>query len=124
MRTKSFLLGFLFGGATAGIIVLLNAPLSGKESAKHLQKNLNCLKGNASAINNSLLELLGTVQTASKEGLKEISTFIADVKKLVSGWQQEIKPHQDEIKRQLNDIQKNLAELDELVKKEGFNKGK
>lgn len=117
MKTKSFLLGFLFGGAAAGITVLLNAPSSGKESTEYLRKNLNNLKESISTINSSLLELLGTVQTASKEGKKEITAFITDIKKIVTGWQQNIKPHQDEIKRQLDEIQKNLSELEKIAQK-------
>lgn len=123
MKTKSFFLGFLIGGATAGITVLLNTPSSGKETTKYLRKNLNYLKESISAINNSLLDLIGTVQTASKESVEEISTFIADVKKLVTGWQQDIKPHQIEIKRQLDEIKKNLTQLEKKVQKDNINRG-
>lgn len=124
MKSKSFLLGFFFGGAAAGITVLLYAPASGKESSKYLRKNLNNLKENISEMNNSLLELLRTVQTASKEGKEEISAFITDVKELVTGWQQDIRPHQELIKEELNEIQKSLAELEEKVLKDNLNKSK
>lgn len=124
MKRKSFLLGFLFGGAAAGITGLLFAPASGKESSKYLRKNLNSLKENISEMNNSLLELLATVQTASKEGKEEISAFITDVKELVTSWQRDIKPHQEQIKEELDEIQKSLAQLEEKVRKDNLNKSK
>ncbi|KAA9031650.1 YtxH domain-containing protein [Niallia endozanthoxylica] len=118
MKGKSFLIGFLLGGVSAGISTLLTAPKSGVETRNNLKESKEVVLHQLNDLKDHLKELNQSLIAASSEGTETLKDFVLEIKHTVSNWQQEIKPHQRELQRELAEIEQSIQELEsELSKK-------
>lgn len=112
MKARSLLLGFVIGGAAAGVSTLLTAPVSGKDARQYVKKNTECLKNQLIELKDQIKQLSISVVQASKEGKATIATFSSEVKSSINSWKQDIQPHQQKIQSELNAIEAAIQELE------------
>ncbi|MEQ2525611.1 YtxH domain-containing protein [Bacillaceae bacterium CLA-AA-H227] len=115
MNGKSLLTGFIIGGIAAGIATILTAPTSGKETRKYLSENKDTWIEQLSQLKLDLGEITKSITTLSTEGREGLTSFILDVKTLIEGWQEDIKPHQEQLKSEIDSIQDTLQELERKI---------
>ena len=82
MKGKSFLVGFLIGGAAAGISTLLTVPNSGEKTRMNMKANTDGWIKQFSEVKDSIKELQKTLSSSSLEGKVELKNFISDIKTL------------------------------------------
>lgn len=112
MKVKSFLIGFLIGGAAAGISTLLTVSNSGRNTRMYVKANTDSTIKQFMEVKDSMKELQKTLTSSSLEGIVTIKNFIADVKIVISDWKQEIHPHQQELQKELQEIEVRIQELE------------
>ncbi len=117
MKGKSFLVGFLIGGAAAGISTLLSVPESGKNTRMNMKANTDIWFKQLAEVKDRLKELKQTLSTASLEGKVAMKNFIFDIKTVVSDWKHEIEPHQLELHKELQAIEYSIQELESNLNK-------
>ena len=115
MKGKSFLVGFVIGGAAVGISTLLTAPNSGKDTLRNVKTSTDSWIKQFSEVKDCIIELQKTLISSSLEGKVAIKNFISDVKILVSDWKQEIHPHQQELQKELQEIEDSIQELESNI---------
>ncbi|MEK4149069.1 YtxH domain-containing protein [Robertmurraya sp. FSL W8-0741] len=116
MNKKSFMLGLLIGGISAGVAALLSAPASGKESRIFIKENTHIWKQQLFELAHDLEKIKTSISALTKEGKDTLSSFIKDVKILLETWQIEMKPHEEQLKNELHSIQKTIQELESSLK--------
>ena len=116
MKGKSFLVGFLIGGAAAGISTLLTVPISGEKTRMNMKSNTDVWIKQFSEVKDSIKELQKTL-SSSLEGKAELKNFISDIKTVVSDWKQEIHPHQQELQKELQVLEYSIQELESNIYK-------
>jgi gas vesicle protein len=117
MKGKSFLVGFLIGGAVAGISTLLTVPSSGEKTRMNMKANTDVWIKHFSEVKDCIKELQKTLSSSSLEGKAELKNFISDIKTVVSDWKQEIHPHQQELQKELQEIEYSIQELESNIYK-------
>lgn len=112
MKTKSLLMGFLAGGAAAGIATLLTAPSSGEQTRRVLKANKNEILSSVKDIKEAIVELKDSVSFASKEGKAEIHSFIKDVKTAIYKWQLYTEANKNELQKDVRELEVSIKELE------------
>ena len=115
MKYKSLLIGFLIGGAAAGIGTLLSAPSSGKETRQNLIENAGNIKKQMTELKNQIIDLKDTALRASKEGKIIIAEFSSDVITMVNEWKQDIHPNQQVLHQEIHAIEKAISDLEKSL---------
>lgn len=115
MKVQSLLLGFIIGGVAAGVVTLLSAPASGKETRKNLSNHKEIWEENILQLKESLMELKDSISVVSKEGKDETLAFVQDIKVLVDSWKRDILPYQERIRNELDAMQSTIQELEEAL---------
>jgi len=115
MKGKGFLVGFLIGGAAAGISTLLSAPDSGRNTRLNMKATTDIWIKQISEVKDRIKELQKTLISSSLEGKVAINNFISDVKIVVSDWKKEIQPHQQELQKELQEIEESIQELESNI---------
>lgn len=115
MKVKSLLLGFLIGGAAAGISTLLTAPNSGKETRQTINENKDKIKKQMSDLRNQILDIKAAAVNASKEGKNMIAAFSSDMKTVISDWKRDILPHQQALKKDIHAIEAAISDLEKSL---------
>ncbi|WP_102271916.1 YtxH domain-containing protein [Cytobacillus massiliigabonensis] len=116
MKAKSLLIGFIIGGAVAGISTLLSAPASGRDSRKKIKEKIECIQNQLIELNRKFIRVKDATILASKEGKKEILAFSSDVKQSINQWKADILPHQQELQKELQAIEIAIHELEKNIK--------
>lgn len=112
MKGKSILYGFIIGGISAGIVTILAAPHSGKETRHYIKKNKDDILTQVLEIKLDLVNMRNSFATLSNEGKNHVLSFIQEVKVLIETWQKEVKPHQEQLRNEIEIIQKKIQELE------------
>jgi gas vesicle protein len=115
LNGKSLFLGFLAGGAIAGIATLLSAPANGKETRTKLAANKNIAMTELHELKDRLLEIKESVSAASIEGRTVIADFIKDIKLALNEWDTETAPIKQELTRELKELEKTIEELEKSL---------
>lgn len=117
MNVKRFVSGFMIGGVIAGISTLLTAPQSGKQTRMALKKSVQEWREQLAEVNINLVELKETFLNATKESSSILKNVVDDIKTSISNWKIEIEPHQQELQHELNEMNKTIEELEEILEK-------
>ena len=112
MRAKSWLLGFLIGGAAAGISTLLTAPNSGEQTRQNLKENRDEVKKQLAELKGQLVDIKRATVKASKEGKNMIVALSTDMKVAVGDWKRDILPHQQALQKELHAIEAAISALE------------
>lgn len=115
MKAKSMLLGFLIGGAAAGISTLLTAPNSGKETRQTIKENKDKMKKQMSELRNQILDIKVAAVNASKEGKNMIAVFTSDMNTVISDWKRDILPHQQALQNDIHAIEAAISDLEKSL---------
>lgn len=112
MNGKSLMLGFLAGGAIAGIATLLSAPATGEETRKKLAANKNIALAELKELKHRLFEIKDSISVASLEGKSVFADFIQDIKLALNEWKTETAPIKQELANELKELEQTIAELE------------
>ncbi|PLR89959.1 YtxH domain-containing protein [Bacillus sp. T33-2] len=112
MKAKSVLMGLIAGGAAAGIITLLTAPASGRETRRNLKAHKDEVMGHLKDVKDSVIELKNTVSTATKEGKSGINTFVHDLKLAIYEWKLSTDSNKAELQKDIMEIEHAIQELE------------
>ncbi|MGM0902340.1 MAG: YtxH domain-containing protein [Bacillota bacterium] len=112
MNGKSLILGFLAGGAIAGIATLLSAPSPGKETRNKIATNKNIAMAELQEIKERLLEIKDSASAASIEGRTVFADFIRDIKLALNEWETETAPIKQELTKELKELEETIEELE------------
>ncbi|MBY0123076.1 YtxH domain-containing protein [Bacillus sp. S/N-304-OC-R1] len=115
MKTKSLLLGFLIGGAAAGITTLLTAPNSGVQTRKNLKESTDIMKKQMTELKDQILDIKNAAVKASKEGKNMIAAFSSDMKVVISEWKRDILPHQQTLQMEIHAIEAAISDLEKSL---------
>ncbi|MEH7417764.1 YtxH domain-containing protein [Neobacillus drentensis] len=115
MKVKPFLYGFITGGVTAGISILLTAPNSGKVTRGKIKKNTQILLNQLEVLKENLLELKSSALNATKEGRAQISTLLTEVKIVLGQWEKDVQPQQLKIQKEIIEMKTTIQELEEEI---------
>ncbi|SDX46957.1 MULTISPECIES: YtxH domain-containing protein [Salimicrobium] len=116
VRVKPFVMGIVSGSAAGALYVLFSTPSSGQEfrsNAVSKSKELNSLLRRSGQDGKQFKD---QVTETSKDTLSLIRHLSEDISSSVEGWKQTIAPHQKEIQKYLEQIEENLADLEEKAK--------
>lgn len=116
-KGKSFLLGFMIGGATSAVATLLSTPSSGKELRERVKEQSVEWKEMADKLMKDGLRLKDQIAKTSKEGVALVNNLTQEMKKSVEEWKVAVGPHQENIHEYLEQIEASLKDLEEKVKK-------
>lgn len=112
LNGKSLILGFLAGGAIAGIATLLSAPSPGKETRNKIATNKNIAMTELQEIKDRLLDIKDTASAASIEGKTFFADFIRDIKLALIEWETETAPIRQELTKELKELEQTIEELE------------
>ena len=112
LNGKSLMLGFLAGGAIAGIATLLSAPATGEETRKKLAANKNIALAELKELKHRLFEIKDSISVASLEGKSVFADFIQDIKLALNEWKTETAPIKQELANELKELEQTIAELE------------
>ncbi|WP_404331136.1 YtxH domain-containing protein [Mesobacillus maritimus] len=112
MNGKSLFLGFLAGGAIAGIATLLSAPAPGRETRNKIATNKNIAIAELQDIKERLLEIKDSASAASIEAKTVFADFIRDIKLALNEWETETAPIKQELAKELKELEQTLEELE------------
>jgi gas vesicle protein len=115
MKAKSLLLGFLVGGAAAGIAVLMSAPAPGEETRRKVAANKNAFAAELKELKESLVDIKASVSTVSTEGKSALTDFIKDVKLAVYEWQLSTEQNKTELQKEITEIEQSIQELEKDI---------
>ena len=115
-RGKSFVIGFMIGGAASAIATLLSTPSSGKELRDRVKQQSKEWKEMADNLLRDALRLKDQIAETSKEGVALINNLTQEMKKSVEEWKIAVEPHQENIHGYLEQIELSLKDLEEKVK--------
>src|SRR5690625_4644171 len=115
-RGKSFLLGFMIGGAATTIATLLSTPSSGKDLRRCVKKQSIEWRVMLDNEKQDALNLKTQVRKTSKEGVALISDLTQEMRKSVEDWKSAVEPHQENIQEYLEHIELSIKDLEEKVK--------
>lgn len=115
LNGKSLFLGFLAGGAIAGIATLLSAPASGEETRKKLAENKNIALAEFKELKHRLTEIKDSISVASLEGKSVFADFIQDIKLALNEWKTETAPIKQELAKELKELEQTIAELEKSL---------
>lgn len=118
MNFKSIGVGLLAGTLVSGVAVLLTAPTSGKELRNSCQSSMNSLRQSAKQLSREGLEIKDQAVETFKISGDILKTASSEIKHSIDQWQEETAPSIDRIKSEVEDVQKNVEELQKLVKKD------
>lgn len=63
----------------------------------------------------NLAELKDVAVFASKEGKEALTTFASDVRSSIDHWKNDIRPHQQQFKKEIQEIEKKLNDLEQIL---------
>lgn len=115
-RTKSFLFGFMIGGAASAMATLLSTPASGRDLREKVVNQSMEWKEMADNLLKDALRLKDQITETSKEGVTLINNLTQEMKNSVEEWKVAVEPHQENIHGYLEQIELSLKELEEKVK--------
>lgn len=115
MVPKSLLLGFLTGGTVVGLITLLSAPTSGKETRRKLLENKNLVVEELNELKQNLLEIKDSVTIVSTEGKSAIIEFVQDVKVALQGWKADTSEIKDELAKEFKELGQTIEDLEKQL---------
>ncbi|MFK9094714.1 YtxH domain-containing protein [Bacillus salipaludis] len=115
MKVKPFLYGFIAGGLAAGISSLLIAPNAGKVTRDRIKENKQLMLSQLQELKTELMQLKDSITNATKEGKKQISKFLSEVKFSLAHWEKEVKPQQLEIQKEIIEMKETVQELEEEI---------
>lgn len=117
MKAKALLLGFLVGGAAAGIATLMSAPASGEETRRKVAANKDAFSAELTELKESLVEVKNSISTVSNEGKSALTDFIKDVKLAVYEWQLSTEQNKTELQKDIKEIEETIQELEKDITK-------
>src|SRR5690625_7818780 len=93
-RGKSFLLGFMIGGAATTVATLLSTPSSGKDLRGRVKNQSIEWKSMLDNVKQDALHLKDQVTKTSKEGVALISDLTQEMRLSVEDRKLAVRPHQ------------------------------
>lgn len=112
MKAKFVLMGFIAGSVAAGVATLLYAPAPGRETRGILKANKNEIIGSIKDVKDAVMDLKESVAYASKEGKKEISAFVTDIKTAVYNWNLQTEANKNELQKDVKELEASIQELE------------
>jgi gas vesicle protein len=112
MKAKSLLLGFLVGGAAAGIATLLSAPDSGKVTRRQLKAHKDVYTAELKELKESLMQIKESVATATKEGKTVLGEFVHDIKLSLYEWKLSTDENKTALQKEVKEIEQSIQELE------------
>ncbi|WP_338470508.1 YtxH domain-containing protein [Niallia sp. XMNu-256] len=117
MKGKSYLAGLFVGATLSSLITLLTTPNSGKETRIVVKNTAQPFIHQLSEIQSHLRDLKKSLATATQEGKENIHSFVLDLKKSVTEWKDEIRPHQRHLQEEIASLEKTIAEFERHLNK-------
>ncbi|CAM4061937.1 YtxH domain-containing protein [Lederbergia lenta] len=117
MKAKALAYGLLIGGAVGAATALLSAPLSGKELRNQIKDSKDNWIRMAYDLKEDVLDIKDSVTKLSDESKVIIKELASDVKIAVNEWQNDIEPNKNALQKEMQEIQKTIADLEEQLEK-------
>ncbi|MDQ0268937.1 YtxH domain-containing protein [Cytobacillus purgationiresistens] len=117
MKAKSLFLGLLVGGTAASVAALLSAPASGKETRKYISIQSKVFASQMSELNDQLSVIKKRLVHVGHEGKEAMTALTTDMVESINQWKADILPHQKELQKELQNIEKSIAELEATLDK-------
>ncbi|KHD85878.1 YtxH domain-containing protein [Heyndrickxia ginsengihumi] len=117
MKKTKLVYGFLIGSTVGAITALLTAPSSGQELRKQISEKKDDWLQDGRDILNNLKDLKESIGKLSTEGKVIVEDVLEEIKHSFQDWQRQVEPSQDAIQVEINEIQKNLADLESKIQK-------
>lgn len=114
-KSKSILLGLIFGGTVGATVTLFTAPSSGRELRQRVMEQSLEWKAVIDEIIQEGLHLKDQIAKTSKEGVALINELTTEMKTSVEEWKAVIEPHQENIHDYLEQIEASIKDLEEKI---------
>lgn len=102
---RSLLTGLFVGGIIGGAAVLLTAPSSGKQLREKMKTNYDSFEETIKRLKSDGLALKDQLIKAAKESTDVIKDVGGELQTSIKKWQEEIKPHQQDLQKEIADIE-------------------
>lgn len=114
-KTRSFLLGFVVGGAISATVTLLSAPSSGRDLRQKIAQQSSEWKQIIDEMIQKGLNLKDQIARTSKEGVSLINELTTEMKKSIDEWKMAIEPHQESIHEYLEQLEASIRDLESKI---------
>lgn len=107
---RSLLTGLFVGGIIGGAAVLLTAPSSGKQLREKMKTNYDSFEETIKRLKSDGLALKDQLIKAAKESTDVIKDVGGELQTSIKKWQEEIKPHQQDLQKEIADIEEKIRQ--------------
>lgn len=112
---RSLLTGLFVGGIIGGAAVLLTAPSSGKQLREKMKTNYDSFEETIKRLKSDGLALKDQLIKAAKESTDVIKDVGGELQTSIKKWQEEINPHQQDLQKEIADIEEKIRQLEKTL---------